>query len=140
MVVTTGRPFRTDRYLEDTRFGPDFLTVARIEDLHAYMAVPITIEDRVEGFLSVANRDDRRLTDRALGDAPHPPTEQVQRDPGRGGEPSGDGHGGGDGEQAPVTEQLREGGCDRRTKGAATGAPIDQRRGAVFVIGVQPCH
>ncbi|TMK25854.1 MAG: GAF domain-containing protein, partial [Actinobacteria bacterium] len=64
MVVTTGRPFRTDRYLEDTRFGPDFLTVARIEDLHAYMAVPITIEDRVEGFLSVANRDDRRLTDR----------------------------------------------------------------------------
>ena len=64
MVLATGRPFRTDRYLEDTRFGPEFQTVARIEDLHAYMAVPITIEDRVEGFLSVANRDDRLLTDR----------------------------------------------------------------------------
>jgi PAS domain S-box-containing protein len=64
LVLATGRPFRTDRYLEDTRVGPEFLTVARIEDLHAYMAVPIKIEDRVEGFLSVANRDDRRLTDR----------------------------------------------------------------------------
>src|SRR5207245_2289659 len=64
MVLATGRPFRTDRYLEDTRFGPEFQTVARIEGLHAYMAVPITIEDRVEGFLSVANRDDRLLTDR----------------------------------------------------------------------------
>jgi len=64
MVIATGRPFRTDRYLEDTRIGPEFLTVARIEDLHAYMAVPIKIEDRVEGFFSVANRDDRLLTDR----------------------------------------------------------------------------
>ena len=64
LVLASGRPFRTDRYLEDTRFGPEFLTVARIEDLHAYMAVPITIEDRVEGFFSVANRDDRLLTER----------------------------------------------------------------------------
>jgi PAS domain S-box-containing protein len=64
LVLATGRPFRTDRYLEDTRFGPEFLAVARVEDLHAYMAVPIKIEDRVEGFLSVANRDDRVLTDR----------------------------------------------------------------------------
>ena len=64
LVLATGRPFRTDRYLADTRFGPEFLTVARVEDLHAYMAVPITIEGRVEGFLSVANRDDRVLTDR----------------------------------------------------------------------------
>jgi PAS domain S-box-containing protein len=64
LVLATGRPFRTDNYLEDTRFGPEFLMVARIEELHAYVAVPITIEDRVEGFFSVANRDDRRLTDR----------------------------------------------------------------------------
>ena len=64
LVLATGRPFRTDRYLEDARFGSEFLKVARIEDLRAYMAVPITIEDRVEGFLSVANRDDRLLTDR----------------------------------------------------------------------------
>jgi PAS domain S-box-containing protein len=64
LVLATGRPFRTDRYLEDRRFGPEFLQVARIEDMHAYMAVPIKIEGRVEGFLSVANRDDRILTDR----------------------------------------------------------------------------
>ena len=64
LVIASGVPFRTDRYLEDTRFGPDFLAVARIEDLHAYMAVPIKIEGRVEGFFSVANRDDRLLTDR----------------------------------------------------------------------------
>jgi PAS domain S-box-containing protein len=64
LVLSTGRPFRTDNYLEDTRFGPEFLPVARIEELHAYMAVPITIEDRVEGFFSVSNRDDRLLTDR----------------------------------------------------------------------------
>ncbi len=64
LVIASGRPFRTDRYLEDTRFGPEFQAVARIEDLHAYMAVPIKIENRVEGFFSVANRDDRLLTDR----------------------------------------------------------------------------
>jgi PAS domain S-box-containing protein len=64
LVIASGLPFRTDRYLEDNRFGPEFRTVARIEDLHAYMAVPIKIEDRVEGFFSVANRDDRLLTDR----------------------------------------------------------------------------
>ena len=64
VVLATGLPFRTDRYLEDTRFGGQYLTVARIEELHAYMAVPITIDDRVEGFLSVANRDERLLTDR----------------------------------------------------------------------------
>jgi PAS domain S-box-containing protein len=64
LVLASGRPFRTDRYLEDRRIGPEFQTVARIEDLRAYMAVPITIEGRVEGFFSVANRDDRLLTER----------------------------------------------------------------------------
>jgi PAS domain S-box-containing protein len=64
LVLATGRPFRTDRYLEDTRIGPESQTVARIEDFHAYMAVPITIEGRLEGFFSVANRDDRLLTER----------------------------------------------------------------------------
>src|SRR5262249_61037213 len=59
-----GSPCRTCSYREDSRFGPEFLACARIEDLHAYIAVPIKIEDRVEGFFSVANRDDRLLTDR----------------------------------------------------------------------------
>ena len=63
-VLATGRPFRTARYLEDARIGPEFRTVARDEGIRAYMAVPITIDERVEGFLAVANRDDRALADR----------------------------------------------------------------------------
>jgi len=63
-VLATGRPFRTACYLEDTRIGPQYAAVARAEGMRAFMAVPITIEDRVEGLLSVSNRDDRILTDR----------------------------------------------------------------------------
>ncbi|PYN34387.1 MAG: hypothetical protein DME01_15320 [Candidatus Rokuibacteriota bacterium] len=63
-VLATGLPFRTDCYLEDPRIGPQFRAAAREEGMRAYMAVPIKIEEHVEGFLSVANRDDRVLTDR----------------------------------------------------------------------------
>ena len=63
-VLATGRPFRTDCYLEDARIGSEFTAVAREEAMRAYMAVPIKIDERVEGFLAVANRDDRALTDR----------------------------------------------------------------------------
>jgi len=63
-VLETGRPFRTDCYLEDPRIGPEFATAVREEGMRAYMAVPITIEGHVEGFLGVSNRDDRVLSDR----------------------------------------------------------------------------
>ena len=63
-VLANGRPFRTDRYLEDPRISPTFTTIAREEGMRAYMAVPIKIEEGVEGFLAVSNRDDRILTDR----------------------------------------------------------------------------
>ena len=63
-VLATGRPFRTDGYLEDARIGPQFMAVAREEGIRAYMAVPIKIDESVEGFLAVANRDDRTLADR----------------------------------------------------------------------------
>ena len=63
-VLASGRPFRTDHYLEDTRIGPQFTAVAREEGMRSYMAVPIKLEERVEGFLAVSNRDDRALTDR----------------------------------------------------------------------------
>ncbi|MGH7345447.1 MAG: GAF domain-containing protein, partial [Candidatus Rokuibacteriota bacterium] len=63
-VLATGAPFRTDGYLEDPRIDPQFTAVAREEGMRAFMAVPIKIEDHVEGFLAVANRDDRALTDR----------------------------------------------------------------------------
>jgi PAS domain S-box-containing protein len=63
-VLAGGRPFRTDRYLEDPRISPSFTGIARREGMRAYMAVPIKIEERVEGFLAVSNRDERTLTDR----------------------------------------------------------------------------
>src|SRR5436309_1777273 len=63
-VLETGRPFRTDCYLEDPRIGPEFATAVREEGMRAYMAVPITIEGHVDGFLGVSNRDDRVLSDR----------------------------------------------------------------------------
>ncbi len=63
-VLATGLPFRTDRYLEDSRITPQFTVVAREEGMRAFMAVPIKIEEHVEGFLAVSNRDDRVLTDR----------------------------------------------------------------------------
>ncbi len=63
-VLATGLPFRTDHYLEDPRITPQFTVVAREEGMHAFMAVPIKIEEHVEGFLAVSNRDDRVLTDR----------------------------------------------------------------------------
>src|SRR5258705_2614288 len=61
-VLATGRPFRTDCYLEDARIGSEFTAVAREEAMRAYMAVPIKTDERVEGFLPVANRDDPALT------------------------------------------------------------------------------
>jgi PAS domain S-box-containing protein len=64
LVLSTGRPFRTNDYLADPRIGKEFQHIATVEGMRAYMAAPITIDDRVEGFLAVANRDDRRFTDR----------------------------------------------------------------------------
>jgi len=63
-VLATGRPFRTDRYLEDSRIGAEFTAVARQEGMRAFMAVPIKIDGHVEGYLAVSNRDDRLLSDR----------------------------------------------------------------------------
>ena len=64
LVLATGRPFRTNDYLDDSRIGKQFTSIARDEGMRAYMAMPITLDERVEGFLAVANRDDRILTDR----------------------------------------------------------------------------
>ena len=64
LVLVTGHPFRTDSYLEDPRISPTFTAIAREEGMRAYMAVPVKIEERVEGFLAVSNRDARLLTDR----------------------------------------------------------------------------
>ncbi len=63
-VLATGRPFRTDRYADDPRITKDYLPIKQPEGVIASMAVPILIDERVEGLLIVENRADRPFTDR----------------------------------------------------------------------------
>ena len=65
-VIATGRPFRTESWLEDTRFrkSPELVAVVQVEGIVSELAVPITIGDRVEGLVSVNNRTARPFTDR----------------------------------------------------------------------------
>src|SRR5258705_389774 len=56
-VLATGRPFRTDCYLEDARIGSEFTAVAREEATRAHMAVPPKIDERVEGVLAGPHPD-----------------------------------------------------------------------------------
>lgn len=63
-VLLTGLPFRTDRYAEDPRISREYLEVVREEGVVAELAVPIQIQDRVEGLLYVDNRSPRPFTDR----------------------------------------------------------------------------
>ncbi len=63
-VLLTGRPFRTDNYAEDPRISKDYLDVVRAEGIIAGLVVPIRVEDRIGGLLSVANRSPRPFTAR----------------------------------------------------------------------------
>ncbi len=63
LVLVTGRPFRTDRYLEDSRISTEYAEIARAEGVTSQMVVPVGIDDRVEGFLSVSNRGAQPFTD-----------------------------------------------------------------------------
>jgi len=64
-VLVTGRPYRTANYLEDPRLTVTgaHAAVIRESNLIAAMAVPIKLEDRVEGLLYVANQTPRAFTD-----------------------------------------------------------------------------
>ena len=64
VVLATGRPFRTDNYAGDPRFGKDYLPRVRADDIVTGVVVPIKIEQRVEGLLFVHNRSTRPFTDR----------------------------------------------------------------------------
>jgi len=65
-VITTGRPFRTENWLEDPRIRKprDLVAVVLTEGIVTELMVPITIGDRVEGLISVNNRTARVFTDR----------------------------------------------------------------------------
>jgi signal transduction histidine kinase/CheY-like chemotaxis protein len=62
-VLLTGRPIRTDRYLDDPRVSAEFHSVGRETGTVALMVVPITIAGRVEGLLYLSNRSPRAFTD-----------------------------------------------------------------------------
>jgi signal transduction histidine kinase/ActR/RegA family two-component response regulator/putative methionine-R-sulfoxide reductase with GAF domain len=63
-VLLTGRPFRSDNYLEDPRISPDYAALARAEGIVAQIVVPIRIGERIEGLLYVDNRSPQPFTDR----------------------------------------------------------------------------
>ena len=62
-VLAERQPMRTGDYLHDPRVGDHYLDRIRRLGIRAQMAVPVLIEDRVEGLLYVANRSARAFTD-----------------------------------------------------------------------------
>jgi GAF domain-containing protein/CheY-like chemotaxis protein len=64
-VLATGRPFRTNQYVEDSQIAADdeYIKVVRDNQIASAMAVPIKLDDRVEGLLYVANCEARPFTD-----------------------------------------------------------------------------
>jgi PAS domain S-box-containing protein len=63
LVLTERRPFRTSDYLRDPRIGGHYPDRLRRFGIHAQMAVPVLIDDRVEALLYVDNRSTRGFTD-----------------------------------------------------------------------------
>ena len=63
LVLTTGRPFRTDDYTADLRFTKDYLTFVQADEIVTALVVPIRIHQKVEGLLFVHNRSRRAFTD-----------------------------------------------------------------------------
>jgi PAS domain S-box-containing protein len=63
LVWERGRPIRTDNRLEDPRFSRDYDDVTRAEGVQTSLAVPIIIDNEVEGLFYVNNRTRRPFTD-----------------------------------------------------------------------------
>ena len=62
-VLVEARPLRTSDYLQDPGLSRYYLERIRRLGIRAQMAVPVLIEDRVEGLLYVDNRSSRAFTD-----------------------------------------------------------------------------
>ena len=62
-VLQERRPLRTSDYLRDAHISPRYMEHVRRLGIQAQMAVPILIDDRVEGLLYVDNRLARAFTD-----------------------------------------------------------------------------
>ena len=62
-VLLTGRPHRTDDYVNDRRFTSEYVPLAVTEGVAAMMCVPITIAGSIEGLVFAINRGTRTFTD-----------------------------------------------------------------------------
>ena len=62
-VLEERRPLRTGDYLQDSHISPRYMEQVRRLGIQAQMAVPILIDDRIEGLLYVDNRSARTFTD-----------------------------------------------------------------------------
>jgi signal transduction histidine kinase/CheY-like chemotaxis protein len=64
-VLLTGLPCRTDHYTEDPQLAPEeeSVKVVRENQVISAMAVPIKLDDRIEGLIYGANRTARPFTD-----------------------------------------------------------------------------
>jgi len=64
LALQSGRPLRTDDYVNDPAFSKDYLGAVSRDDSVSAMVVPIKSEERVVGLLYVANRTKRPFSDR----------------------------------------------------------------------------
>ena len=64
LALQSGRPLRTDDYVNDPAFSKDYLAAVARDDSVSAMVVPIKSEERVIGLLYVANRTKRPFGDR----------------------------------------------------------------------------
>jgi signal transduction histidine kinase len=62
-VIVSGRPMRTERYLDDVHVPEHFHGIARETGTVTLMVVPITIASVVEGLLYISNRVARPFSD-----------------------------------------------------------------------------
>ncbi|MBX9457590.1 MAG: helix-turn-helix domain-containing protein [Rhizobium sp.] len=68
LIMNSKSFFETQDYLQDTRFqhSPELDAIFRVENIVSLAGFPILSEDKVQGFLFVADRYSRRLSGREL--------------------------------------------------------------------------
>jgi PAS domain S-box-containing protein len=64
LVLSSGRPFRTDHYADDPHITKDYLAAVADDGVVAQLVVPIRGDRGIEGLLYVNNRSPRPFTER----------------------------------------------------------------------------
>jgi len=63
IALATGRPARTDDYLEDPRLSQDYAEIVRRKGIVSQLVVPIRVGQRVDGLVYVGNQTRRPFSD-----------------------------------------------------------------------------